>query len=299
MPYDLTDLRLFVAIAEAKNLTRGAERVHLASSSASHRMRLLEESIGTPLLIREPRGVQLTRAGEALLRHARQVFAQLEQMHADLTPYAKGVRGHVSLWANTHATHTFLPDSLSAFLKRHPQVSITLEEHTSPEVVMAVARGEVEVGVVAESIEGAEVELIPYRADRLVLIAPADHHIAQRASASFSEVLDYPFVMLHSGSAIHTFTMNTAAALGRHLEVRIQVRSFEAVCRMVSAGVGLGLVPRSAVAEGAPRCPLAVVELEESWAQRDLKVCVRKLAALSPFAADLVACLSDEVNPAP
>ena len=289
MHYDLIDLRLFVAIAEAKNLTRGAERVHLAASSASHRMRLLEESIGTSLLLREPRGVSLTRAGEALLRHARQVFAQLEQMHADLTPYAKGVRGHVSLWANTHATHTFLPDSLSTFLQRHPQVSISLEEHTSPQVLMAVARGEVEVGVVAGTIADAEVELIPYRADRLVLIAPADHPLAAHASSLFAQVLDYPFVMLHSGSAIHTFTMNAAAALGRHLEVRIQVRSFEAVCRMVSAGVGIGLVPRSAVTAGAP---LAVIELEEPWAQRDLKVCVRKRELLSGFAAELVDCLT-------
>ncbi|WP_339410787.1 LysR substrate-binding domain-containing protein [Pseudomonas sp. EA_35y_Pfl2_R5] len=295
MHYDLIDLRLFVAIAEAKNLTRGAERVHLAASSASHRMRLLEESIGTPLLLREPRGVSLTRAGEALLRHARQVFAQLEQMHADLTPYAKGVRGHVSLWANTHATHTFLPDSLSTFLQRHPQVSISLEEHTSPDVLMAVARGEVEVGVVAGSIEGAEVELIPYRADRLVLIAPVDHPLATQLSSLFAQVLDYPFVMLHSGSAIHTFTMNAAAALGRHLEVRIQVRSFEAVCRMVSAGVGIGLVPRSAVTAGAH---LAVIELEESWAQRDLKVCVRKRELLSGFAAELVDCLTgSDTNP--
>ncbi|SFP67942.1 LysR substrate-binding domain-containing protein [Pseudomonas borbori] len=293
MHYDLTDLRLFIAIAEAKNLTRGAERVHLAPSSASHRMRLLEESIGTALLLREPRGVSPTRAGEALLRHARRVFAQLEQMHADLTPYAQGVRGHVSLWANTHATHAFLPDSLATFLQRHPQVTISLEEHTSPEVIMAVARGEIDVGVVADLLEGAEVELIPYRADRLVLIAPADHPLAPRASTRFAEVLDYPFVMLHAGSAIHTFTMNTAAALGRHLEVRIQVRSFEAVCRMVSAGVGLGMVPLGAVAAGAAHAPLAVVELEEPWAQRDLKVCVRKRESLSRFAADLVACLSE------
>lgn len=294
MQYDLIDLRLFVAIAEARNLTRGAARVHLAPSSASHRLRLLEASIGTPLLVREPRGVSLTRAGEALLRHARQVFAQLEQMHADLTPFAQGVRGHVSLWANTHATHTFLPDSLAAFLQRYPQVSITLEEHTSPDVVMAVARGEVDVGVVAESVAGADVELIPYRADRLVLIAPADHALAQRASTLFAQVLDYPFVMLHVGSAIHTFTMNAAAALGRHLEVRIQVRSFEAVCRMVSAGVGVGLVPLGAVPAGAARAALTVIELDEPWAQRDLKVCVRKRESLSGFSAALLACLVGE-----
>ena len=294
MQYDLIDLRLFVAIAEARNLTRGAARVHLAPSSASHRLRLLEASIGTPLLVREPRGVSLTRAGEALLRHARQVFAQLEQMHADLTPFAQGVRGHVSLWANTHATHTFLPDSLAAFLQRYPQVSITLEEHTSPAVVMAVARGEVDVGVVAESVAGADVELIPYRADRLVLIAPADHALAQRPSSLFAQVLDYPFVMLHAGSAIHTFTMNAAAALGRHLEVRIQVRSFEAVCRMVSAGVGVGLVPLGAVPVGTSRGSLAVIELDEPWARRDLKVCVRKRESLSGFSAALLACLLGE-----
>lgn len=292
MHYDLTDLRLFVAIAELRNLTRGAERVHLAPSSASHRIRLLEESIGTPLLIREARGVKLTRAGEALLRHARQVFAQLEQMHADLSPFAKGVKGHVNLWANTHATHTFLPESLSAFLRSHPQVSITLEEHTSPEIVMAVARGEVEVGVVAESVEGAEVVFIPYRADRLVLIAPEDHPIAAQSSTAFVEVLGHPFVMLHAGSAIHTFTMNAAAALGRHLEVRIQVRSFEAVCRMVGAGVGLGMVPRSAIPDGAA---LAILELEEPWAQRDLKVCVRQRDLLSGFAASLVGSLTGDV----
>jgi DNA-binding transcriptional LysR family regulator len=292
MRYNLTDLRLFVAVAEASNLTRGAERAHLAPSSASHRLQQLEGALGTPLFIRRARGVELTRAGEALLRHARQVFAQLEQMHADLAPFAAGVRGHVALWANTHATHSFLPDDLAEFLRAHPQVSVTLEEHTSPEIVMAVARGEVEVGVVAETVAGAEVEMIPYRADRLVLITPAAHPLAAKASTRFADVLDHPFVMLHAGSAIHTFTMNAAAALGRHLNVRIQVRSFEAVCRMVGAGVGLGLVPKSAVPTGGLREPPTIVELDEPWAQRDLQVCVKKRTTLSGFAAALVDSLS-------
>lgn len=292
MHYDLTDLRLFVAIAEAKNLTRGAERAHLAPSSASHRLHQLESTLGTPLFLRQARGVQLTRAGEALLRHARQVFAQLEQMHADLAPFAQGIRGDVTLWANTHATHSFLPDDLAGFLRAHPQVSVSLAEHTSPEIVMAVVRGEIELGVVAERVEGADVELIPYRADRLVLITPPAHPLAGRPHVHFAEVTDFPFVMLHAGSAIHTFTMNAAAALGRHLNVRIQVRSFEAVCRMVGAGVGLGLVPRSAVPEGGLHEPPTLIELDEPWAQRDLQLCVRRANALSGFAALLLSHLS-------
>lgn len=289
MNYDLTDLRLFVAIAEERNLTRGAARACLAPSSASHRLRRLEDAFHTTLFERQTRGVQLTRAGEALLRNARQVLASLEQMHANLSPFATGIRGHVSLWANTHATHTFLPDDLAGFLKQYPQVSVTLEERTSAEIVVAVASGEIEVGVLADSGSSAGVELAPYRQDRLVLIVPNGHALSGRAQVGFAEVLEHAFVMLHAGSAIHTFTMNAAAALGRHLDVRIQVRSFEAVCRMVGAGVGIGLVPRSAVKlAGVGDLPVVVVEMDEPWAQRDLQICVRKGIELSGFASALV-----------
>lgn len=292
MDYDLTDLRLFVAMAEERNLTRGAARAFLAPSSASHRLRRLEDALQTPLFDRQPRGLEPTRAGEALLRHARQVFACIEQMHAELSPYASGIRGQVSLWANTHATHSYLPDDLAGFLKRHPQVSVSLEERTSTEIAMAVAHGEIDVGVLADAgAQGAGVVLWPYRQDRLVLIVPQGHALAQRASVAFAEVLDQAFVMLHSGSAIHTFTMNAAAALGRHLDVRIQVRSFEAVCRMVGAGVGIGLVPRSTISSDARHAAPVAIALDEPWAQRDLQVCVRKGAELSGFASALLAWL--------
>lgn len=295
--YDLTDLRLFVAMAEERNLTRGAARACLAPSSASHRLHRLEEALNTPLFERHARGMALTPAGEALLRNAREVFARIEQMHANLLPFASGIRGHVSLWANTHATHTFLPDDLARFLKRHPQVSVSLEERTSAEIALAVANGEIEVGVLADSGHGVGVNLTPYRQDRLVLIVPQGHALALRKAIGFAEVLEYPFVMLHAGSAIHTFTTNTAAALGCHLDVRIQVRSFEAVCRMVGAGVGIGLVPRSAVPQAGLAEPPVMIEMDEPWAQRDLQVCTRKGTLLSGFAAALVQSLQPEWSP--
>ncbi len=293
MHYDLTDLRLFIAIAEEGKLTRGAARAFLAPSSASHRLQRLETALGTQLFERQARGVLLTRAGETLLRNARQVLAALEQMHANLSPFASGIRGHVSLWANTHATHTFLPDDLASFLHQHPQVSVTLEERTSGDIALAVAQGEIELGVLADSsaIDASSVDLLPYRRDRLVLITPPQHPLASRGPLRFAQVLEHPFVMLHTGSAIHTFTMNAAAALGQHLDVRIQVRSFEAVCRMVSAGVGIGMVPRSALASSGGRQSPAILQLQEPWAQRDLHICTRKGHQLGGFAAALVAHL--------
>jgi len=292
MRYDLPDLRLVAAIADSGSLTRAAEQVHLAPSSASHRLTQLEAALGVPLFVRHARGLTPTPAGESLLRHAREVFAQLEQMHADLAPYASGLHSQVTVFANTNAINCFLPEDLGDFLREHPRLRISLEEQPSPAIIQAVASGQVDIGVVAAEGNLAGLATQAYRRDRLVLIVPADHPLAGQAAVSFAEVLGEPFVCLHAGSAIHTFMMNHAARLGSRLDVRIQVRSFNAVCRMVAAGVGIGMVPRSATPQGRVLSNLAVdglntVEINDEWAPRDLQLCVRSLPALRPAALAL------------
>ena len=293
MHYDLPDLRLVAAIADTGSLTRGASRIHLAPSSASHRLTQFEAALGTPLFFRHARGLKPTPAGESLLRHARQVFAQLEQMHADLSPYASGLNSQVTVFANTNAINCFLPEDLGDFLPEHPRIRVSLEEQPSPAIIQSVAAGQVEIGVVAADSSLVGLETQAYRRDRLVLIFPENHPLATREALDFAEVLDQPFVCLHAGSAIHTFTMNTAAQLGGSLDVRIQVRSFNAVCRMVGAGVGIGMVPHSSIVvpqgdflQGAVN-GLKAVKINDAWAPRDLQLCVRTRAALSSGAAAL------------
>ncbi len=294
MAYDLPDLRLVAAIADTGSLTRGAARVHLAPSSASHRLTQLEAALGTPLFLRHARGLTPSPAGEALLRHARQVFAQLEQMHADLAPFASGLTSHVTVFANTNAINCFLPEDLGDFLREHPQLRVSLEEQPSPAILQAVAAGQVDVGVFAGGDTPPGVRTLPYRRDRLVLITPPDHPLAGAGSLRFSAVLAQPFVCLHAGSAIHTFMMNAAADLGARLDVRIQVRSFNAVCRMVGAGVGIGMVPASAAREAASRA--AVVEIDEPWARRDLRLCVATHRPPTPAAQALVDYLAAQAD---
>ncbi len=300
MYYDLPDLRLVAAIADSGSLTRAAARIHLAPSSASHRLTQLEATLGVPLFARHARGLTPTPAGESLLRHARQVFAQLEQMHADLAPYASGLNSQVTVFANTNAINCFLPEDLGDFLREHPRIRVSLEEQPSPAIIQAVAAGQVEIGVVAAERSLSGLETQPYRRDRLVLIVPAGHPLAGRSAVDFAEVLDQPFVCLHAGSAIHTFMMNAAAQLGRSLDVRIQVRSFNAVCRMVAAGVGIGMVPNSSIpailkASASPTVnALKTVKINDAWAPRDLQLCVRSRAALSPAAAALFDHLAEK-----
>ena len=286
MPYDLNDLRLVAAIAETGSLSRGADKMHLAPSSASHRLKLLETGLGARLFTRHARGLSPSPAGEALLRHARQVFAQLEQMHADLAPYASGLASQVTVFANTNAINCFLPHDLGDFLREHPQLRVCLEEQPSPAILQAVAAGQVDIGVVAACNPPEGLRTLPYRRDRLVLVVPPGHRLAAHAAVRFRDALDEAFVCLHAGSAIHTFMMNAAADLGGRLDVRIQVRSFDAVCRMVGAGVGIGMVPRSAALESEGRA--VPVEVDEPWARRDLQLCSANSRQLSPAASALL-----------
>lgn len=272
MTYDLTDMKVFLAIAEEENVSRGAERCHLAASSASLRMKNLEETLGVTLLTRQARGVTLTPAGRVFREHAGRCLAQLEQMHADLRPYSLGMTGHVTVFANNNAISTYLPDDLARFFTDYPNVRITLEERTSHEIVTAVVAGRAEVGVVALETEHPALEFLPYRKDQLVLLTPTQHPLAAQSSISFRHCLGHPFISLQSGAALHTFLMNHAAALGGRLDVRVQVSGYRAIARLVASGAGVGIVPRTAI-EPTDQGQLSVIELEEPWSQRDLRVC--------------------------
>ncbi|MGI6854649.1 LysR family transcriptional regulator [Mesorhizobium sp. 1B3] len=286
--YDLIDLRLFISIAEAGNLTRGAEHVHLSVGAASMRVKGLEEALGAPLFIRSSLGVRLTPAGDALLVHARRVFRDLERLHGDMQIFSQGLKGRVRIFANTTAIAEILPAALGSFLAAHPQVDIELEERLSPEIARAVADGTVDIGILAGSIRTDELEVIPYQQDRLVMAVTADHPFVGRDRIDFSEAAGQSFVSLQRGSAIHGFMENIVAELGVSLDTRIQVSGFDTMCRMVEAGVGVGILPGSVARRMKRSHAIHVVELSNEWAVRELKICVRRLEELPSFARELI-----------
>jgi len=286
--YDLVDLRLFVSIAEAKNLTRGAERVHLSVGAASMRIKNLEDALGAPLLNRLSQGVTLTPAGEALLIHARRVFRDLERLHGDLQVFSRGLKGKVRIFANTTAITEILPAALASFLASHPHVDIDLEERLSPDIARAVAEGAVDIGILAGNIRTDELEVIPYQKDSLVLAVSRDHPLASREVIDFAEAAGLSFVSLHQGSAIQGFMANVAAEMGVSLDIRIKVSGFEALCRMVEAEAGVGILPGSVANRLKASHAISVVRLSNPWAVRELKICVRRLDDLPSFARELV-----------
>ncbi|RUM99519.1 LysR family transcriptional regulator [Pseudaminobacter arsenicus] len=294
--YDLVDLRLFVCIAEAGNLTRGAERAHLSVGAASLRVKNLEEALGALLFVRRSQGVTLTPAGETLLTHARRVFRDLERLHGDLQIYSRGLKGNVRILANTTAITEILPAALGSFLASHQHVDIELEERLSPEIARAIADGSADIGILAGNIRTDELEVIPYQKDSLVLAVPLDHPLASLGMVDFAEAATLSFVSLQQGSAIHGFMGNIVAQMGGSLDIRIKVSGFESLCRMVEAGVGVGILPGSVANRLKTSHAIAVVRLSNPWAVRELKICVQRLEDLPSFGRELVDHLVAQAN---
>jgi DNA-binding transcriptional LysR family regulator len=293
--FDLTDLQLIVNIGDASSLTRGAEKSHLSLPAASNRVKNLEEHFGTRLFNRNSQGVTLTPSGEAFLRHARKVLRQIEQLRGDIHEYSKGIKGQIRMVANTTAMNEFMPNVLSRYLASHPEVTVDLRERLSYLVVKAVSEGTADIGIVAGNSSAADLQYLPYRRDRLVLVAPANHVLAQREEVSFNETLGYEYVGLSEWSAIHAFLIQAADNLGYPFRFRVEVGSFDAVCRMIEAGVGVGVVPLGAARRYAATMKIKLIDLTDSWAERELYVCVRDLDALPVFARDLVDMLREDV----
>jgi DNA-binding transcriptional LysR family regulator len=288
MRFDLVDLKLFCEVVDAGSITAGAEKGALALGAASTRIRGMEEALGARLLVRSRQGVTPTEAGRTLLRHARGILAQSARMREDLGAYAGGLSGEVRLLANTNALAEFLPEALSSFLSRHPHVSVDLEERLSDEIVGLIAEGVGDVGIVAGTVDMGALETFPFRSDRFVVVTSADHPLASRTSITFAEVLAHDFIGLERSSSLQRFLGAKAAREGRPLRLRVQLRSFDGVCRLVECGVGIGVVPQTTAARAAKTMRLGVVDLADDWALRELLICVRSTAELGLYARELV-----------
>jgi DNA-binding transcriptional LysR family regulator len=295
---DLTSLALFIRIAEARSITKAAAASHIALAAASRRVTQLEDQLGVPLLHRNARGVDLTPAGEALLFHARHLMDQMDQMRAEISDYTMGAKGVVRMQANASALAQYLPEDLASFSAAHPAIKVSLGEERSSAIVAALLAGQTDVGIVMEGAEGADaIQLFDYRADTLVCALPVKHALRAKAIA-FNDLLDHDFVGLESNTVISRLCSHQATLADKPLRLRVQVKSFDVVARLIQAGLGIGVLPEAAVDVYAKSMGLRFVRLTDPWAQRRMFVGVRDYKRLPAAARQLVDHLAGR-NPQP
>lgn len=288
MNLDLRTLQLFVAVVEEETVAKAAKREHIAASAVSKRIADLEKEVKVDLFRRHRTGLEPTPAGHALLHHARMLMRNLAQLETELGDYEQGLRGSVRIFANVSALVQFLPEDLGRFLSQHPLVRIDLEEAISPLIVRAVADGVAEIGIYGGNIPAPGLTVLPYRQDRLVVVVPARHPLRKHSSVRLDAVLPYDLVGVQKGSSIDALVVRAATDLGRPVKLRIRTSGFDAVSRMVHAGLGVAIMPELVAQSYRASLKLATVPLEEPWATRQLDVCVLDMASLPPASRLLV-----------
>lgn len=280
MRFDLVDLQLFIAVADSRSITGGADRSHLALASASARIKGLEAALGVALFKRGRRGVELTAAGESLLDHARLVIHNVDAMRGDLARFATGVRASVHLLANTSGLSEHLPKALAVFLRKHPDINVDVEERESTDIAAAIAAGVADLGFAAEHALPDHVERFVFSEDRLTLVAARRSALAGSRSLDFQEAAGHAFVGLTNATALQAHIARHAARLGMRLHVRARLRDFDAICRMVAADVGIAVVPEAAARRCARSMPIAMIRIRDAWASRKLVICAREFRSL-------------------
>lgn len=291
MRFDFFDLKLFIAVAEAGNLTQASNQLHIAPAGASSRIKNFEEALGSQLFYRESTGLRLTPAGVAAVPFARRLLALGNRMCDDVAQYGAGVKGNVRLYSISVAATEYLPAELSRFLVSHPHVNVVLEEHMSDEILHAVREEAADVGIIGGDVDSHELEVFPYAKDRMVVITPAGHPLSQREAVEFEEAIGHQFVGVSESNTLHFFLARLAGQLGKSFRTRTLVRSLYEVSRLVEAGVGISIIEESAARRFAATMKISIVPLSDAWAIRQISICVRQLSALPPFAQDLVAQL--------
>lgn len=281
MRYDLTSLELFVAVADAANLTHAANRHHLAVSAVSKRIAELEDLAGAQLLHRHARGVSVTPAGQSLLHYSRQVLLLVQRMSEELDGYSGGVKGHIRIHAAASALIQFLPKELESFLRLYPMIRLEIEERVGAAIVQAVADGTADLGILGSHTPAPGLTTIPYHFDQLVLVVPTAHPLARRKSAYFDEALGYPFVSHHAASSLWALMSSAARACGKEIQQRIQVSSFDCMCRLVEVNLGIAVLPEGVIRPYVAQKKVHAVELKDSWAKRQLVMIVKDLDSIA------------------
>jgi DNA-binding transcriptional LysR family regulator len=286
MRFDLTDLRLFLAVVDAGSITHGAAEVGLSLPAASERLRDMETTGEVILLNRGRRGIVPTEAGEMLAHHARTILHHMAQMRGDIVQYAKGLRATVRIFANTAAITEFLPGRLAPWMAAHPQVDIDLKERESGEIARSISAGFAEIGVLSSAVETGSLTMRPFAIDRLVVVASKEHPLAGERGVRLTDLLSDQFIGMADG-AMQVHIEGQASRLGTKMKMRVRLRSFQGICRMAGVGAGVGIIPESAAKRYQRSTQIALIRLRDEWATRHLSLCVRDANNLTPPARAL------------
>jgi DNA-binding transcriptional LysR family regulator len=255
---ELRQLEYFVAVARHRHFGRAAAAAYVTQPALSQQVRRLEAELGVALLRRTSRGVALTPAGEDLLVRAERILAEAAQARGEMDEHAGVVRGTVRV-ASTTADAMGLPEVLAAFHRDHPAVRVALRQASAAEVLVLLRRGAVDLGVLALGAGAAEgLTVTPLSSEPLRAISSPDDPFPA-VVVDLEDLRGRPFVLPEPGTALRETVMAACQEHGFSPVPLLEVGDPATVRFLVSAGLGVSLVPASWLEPAGPAVAVAAL----------------------------------------
>lgn len=279
-------MRSFVALAEELHFTRAAQRLHIAQPALSQQIARLERELGVALVDRTTRRVALTDAGDILLRHARRMLTEEAVARAELDELAGLRRGHLVVGAAQAMGPVDLARLLVGFHRRHPAVELTVREALSVDLNVAVLADELDLAFVTGVADNTDIDSRRLASEDLVCILSPLHRLAGRAAVSLAELRGDTFVMFAGSATIRRQVEAAADASGFTPQVGFETSDITRIRALVSAGLGVAIIPRSDAEARGPR--VTSRPLRDGGLAHAVHVCWRRGRRLSPAARALL-----------
>jgi len=270
MALNLHHLRVFARVAQEGGFTRAAQALHLSQPAVSKSVRELERQIGLPLLDRNGRSTRLTAAGEALHARARELFAVEQSAEAELRALRGLDGGELRVGASTTVATYLLFPYLARFREANPRVALRVASANTRSIARALLERRLDVALVEGPVRHSRLDVVPWRADELVVIMPPAHRLARKRSIQLRELASEPLIEREPGSGTRKVAERALAAHGVTPTVTLQLGSTEAIKQAVAAGLGLAFVSRFAVEDQVALGRIAAVRVREAALGRTL-----------------------------
>lgn len=280
MKYDLTTLYIFLCVAEENSLTKGSTRAHLAVSAISKRIGEFESRLGYSLFTRSSRGVDLTHEGKVMLQHTKRIFHNIQEMDNAISDFSSVISGKVRIHSTTSALSQFLPKHIEEISEKYPGISLEIEGRVGTAVIDGIVDRSADIGVFASQNKVNGVESFKYKTYELAVAVPNSDPLSLVESLKFSDLVGHELISQHSDSLLYKKIFDEAYNIGVELKVGMRVSSYDCICQLVAIKQGIAILPRTIIDIYSNVIPIKSVTLDESWAERELRVGVKSYEVL-------------------
>jgi DNA-binding transcriptional LysR family regulator len=274
-------LRTYVRVVETGNISAAARSLFLAQPAVSAQIASLTRACGLTLIERVRGRWEPTAAGTLLYERAKQLLASIDRLENDLKDQASAFQGHLTIASTRTVTDTVLAGVVARFCARYPQIRVEAQPGNRREVELAIAADEADVALVALPFGGKGLDIVVFAHDRLVVVVPREHRLAEQGAVTFDEIADEPFVLFEDGSGTRSLLEERLGRRYGDLNVRLALNSNDALVTAVEAGLGITLLPKLSAHRWVKLGTVTALELVDVDTERQLAVVSRAGISLS------------------